>query len=222
MAIGRSGDGDAMELYYSPFACSLAPHIVCREARLPVVLRRVDLATQRVEGGADYLQVNALAQVPTLVLDDGQVLTENLAVLLWLGDQAPDSGLVPPARTPDHYQVLRWLSFVAAELHKNVLYRLFSRTAIDELKHHARASADRPLAVLERHLAGRSTLVGDHFTVADAHLIWALTISPFGGIALDPYPAVRAYCARHQQREAVATALDRERREYKQPLAIPA
>lgn len=212
-----------MELYYSPFACSLAPHIVCREARLPVVLRRVDLATARAEGSPDYSQLNPLAQVPTLVLDDGRVLTENLAVLLWLGGQAPDRGLVPPVTEPDYYQVLRWLSFVATELHKNVLYRLFSRTAVEELKHHARASADRPLAVLERHLTGRTTvLVGDQFTVADAHLMWALTILPFGGIALDPYPAVRAYHARHLQRGAVAAAIEHERREYKQSLRAPA
>src|ERR1700755_2885187 len=119
-----------MELYYSPFACSLAPHIVCREAHLPVTLRRVDLATKRAEGSADFLRLNPLAQVPTLVLDDGQVLTENLAVLLWLGTQAADGGLVPPPGTPESYQVLRWLSFVSTELHKHVLFRMFALTAV--------------------------------------------------------------------------------------------
>jgi glutathione S-transferase len=206
-----------MELYYSPFACSFAPHIVCREANLPVTLRRVDLATKRADGCPDFHALNPLAQVPTLVLDDGQVLTENLAVLLWLGNQAPEHQLVPPAGTPEYYQVLRWMSFVATELHKHVLFRVLSLVAIDDEKPRGRAAAAAPLAALERHFAGGAReLVGDRFTIADAHLTWALTLMPAAGVPLDPYPAVQAYLARHHQRPAVAAVLERERSEFKQ------
>ena len=82
-----------MELYYAPLACSLAAHVTCVEAELPVILRRTDLATKSVEGGGDLRQVNPMAQVPTLVRDDGVVLTENVAVLLFLGDERPSRGL---------------------------------------------------------------------------------------------------------------------------------
>jgi glutathione S-transferase len=206
-----------MELYYSPFACSLAPHIVCREANLPVTLRRVDLATKRAENCTDFAELNPLTQVPTLVLDDGQVLTENLAVLMWLGSQAPERGLVPPPGTPAHYQVLRWLSLISTELHKHVLFRVLALIAVDDEKPRARAAAAAPLAALERHLAGGAQeLVGNQFTIADAHLTWALTIMPAAGVPLEPYPAVHAYLARHQQRPSIAAAIELERREYKQ------
>lgn len=206
-----------MELYYSPFACSLAPHIVCREAELPVTLRRVDLVTKRADGCPDFEQLNPLTQVPTLVLDDGQVLTENLAVLLWLGNQAPERGLVPPAGTPAHYQVVRWLSFVSTELHKHALFRILGVTAVDDEKPRARVAAVKALAAVERHLAGGALeLVGAQFTVADAHLTWALTIMKAAGVALEPFPAVHAYLARHHQRPAIAAAMELERRAWKQ------
>ena len=206
-----------MELYYSPLACSLAPHIVCREANLPITMRRVDLATKLVDGCPDFHALNPLAQVPTLVLDDGQVLTENLAVLLWLGSQAPAHRLVPPAGTPAYYRVLRWLSFTATELHKHVLFRVLALVAVESEKSHGRAAAAAPLAALERHFAtGTPQLIGEQFTVADAHVTWALTLMPAAGVPLEPYPAVRAYLARQHQRPSVAAVLELERREYKQ------
>jgi glutathione S-transferase len=211
-----------MDLYYSPLACSIAARIVCHEAQLPVTLHRVDLATQRTDDGADFAQINPLAQVPTLILDDGRTFTEVSAVLLWLAAQAPTSGLAPPAGSSELFPLVRWLSFVATELHKNINYRLFSPSSPDVIRAHARATADKPLAVLERHLAhGGAAVAGDTFTVADAYLIWALTIMPAGGVAFDPYPAIRDYRARHHKRASVAAVFTAERAEYNQLAARP-
>jgi glutathione S-transferase len=210
---------EAMELYYSPLSCSAAAHIVAVEAGLPLTLRRTDLATKRVDGPlADLRDLNPIGKVPTLVCDDGLVLTESVAVLLFLGDQSPpDRRLMPPHASPARYEVVKWLSFVATELHKRVHAQIFALDPPPEaVKQFSREAAAQPLSVLEAHLRDRAVLVGDAFTVADAYLVWALTILPFGGVPLDPSPSLRAYHERHVARDAVRTVLKAERREYQE------
>jgi glutathione S-transferase len=211
-----------MELFYSPLACSLAARIACLEARIPVTPRRADLGTKRAEGReGGLLSVNPMGKVPVLVCDDGLVLTENVAVLLFLGDRAPQSGLTPPEGTPARYEVVKWLSFVATELHKRVHANVFAPDPRrpDAVKQYAQEGAAQPLAVLEAHLRGRTTLAGHGFTVADAYLVWALFLLSLArsGVPLDPYPDVRAYLERHLQRDSVRVALSTESEEYKQP-----
>ena len=94
-----------MKLYYSPGACSLSPHIVLREAGLPFELERVDTKKARTAGGADYLTVNPKGYVPALQLDDGQVLTEGPAIVQYLADQRPESGLAPAAGSLERYRL---------------------------------------------------------------------------------------------------------------------
>ena len=204
-----------MELFYAPMAGSLPARVVCLEAGLPVVLRRVDRATKAVEGGGDLREVDPMGQVPTLLRDDGTVLTENVAILLYLADLAPAARLAPPPDSPARYETVRWLSFVATEIHKRIGGVLFSRDAPDEAKAHARASAAHVLSALERRLAGRETLASDAFGVADAYLAWALAILPFGGVPLDGHAAVGAYAARHLARESLRSVIAVERREYR-------
>lgn len=212
-----------MELYYSPMACSLAARIVCLEGGLDVVYRRADLATKRVEGRGDgaLREVTALGKVPALVLDDGTVLTENAAVLLYLGDRAgADRGLAPREGTFDRYETLRWLSFVGTEVHKRVLATVFSLDDPPEAAcQFARDGAAQPLAVLDGHLRARSFLVGDRFSVADAYLVWACALLPLPRVRvpLEPYPHVLAYAARHVRRESVKEALRIEREQYRAP-----
>jgi glutathione S-transferase len=212
-----------MKLYYSPFACSQAARVVCREADLPVSLCRVDLGTKRIDGHAEgaLLHLNPMGKVPTLVCDDGLVLTESVAVLLYLGDRAPrDHGLTPAERTPARYELVRWLTFVATEIHKRVLATVFSLDEPAEVvKDFARRSAAQPLSVLEEHLRDRSALLGDPFTVADAYLLWTLLILPRPqcGVSLDPYPAVGGYLGRHLGRASVRDVLSAESREYQEP-----
>ncbi|MBS2018037.1 MAG: glutathione S-transferase family protein [Deltaproteobacteria bacterium] len=201
-----------MKLYYSPFACSLASHIACREAGLDVELVRVELATKMTERGGDLFEENAMGQVPTLVLDEGRVLTENVAVLSYLGDRMSGG-------EEDRYELVRWLSFVATELHKKVLAPIFAPTTPEPVKVHARASVDLALRVADTRLADRETLLGSQFTTADAYLFWALTLMPHAGISLEPFPSLRAYHERHRERPAVRAALAFEKKEREVPFA---
>src|SRR4051794_23038729 len=123
-----------MKLYYSPFACSLASHIALREAGLDVTLERIDLKSKRVEDGSDLFGVNPMGQVPTLVTDDGLILSENPVVLTWVGDRVPERSLVPGPTTFERYELTRWLSLVGTEVHKKGLALIYDPTAPEEVK----------------------------------------------------------------------------------------
>jgi glutathione S-transferase len=101
-----------MKLYFTPGACSMAPHIGLREAGLTFDLEQVDLGTKKTKSGADYTKINAKGYVPALQLDNGDVLTEAPVILQYIGDQKPDSGLVPKAGTMERYRTQEWLNFV--------------------------------------------------------------------------------------------------------------
>lgn len=78
-----------MKLFYKAGACSLSPHIVLREAGLDFTAEKVDLALKKTESGADYLTINPKGQVPALLLDDGSLLTEGVAIVQYLADRVP-------------------------------------------------------------------------------------------------------------------------------------
>jgi len=106
-----------MKLYYAPAACSLAPHIVAREAGLDLALEKVDLVAKKTASGRDYLSINPKGAVPALELDTGDVLTENAIVLQYLADKAPQSGLMV-ANGMARWHFLELVNFIATELHK--------------------------------------------------------------------------------------------------------
>jgi len=108
-----------MKLYFSPGACSLSPHIVLSEAGIKADLEQVDLKTKKTKSGADFTAVNPKGQVPTLVLDSGQTLTEGPAIVQYLADQKPQSGLAPQAGTFERYRLQEWLNYITSELHKS-------------------------------------------------------------------------------------------------------
>ena len=107
-----------MKLYYSPGACSLSPHIVAREAGLDLQLEKVDLAAKKTASGGDFLEINPKGYVPVLELDDGARLTEGPAIVQYLADRKPQSGLVPACGTFERYRVQEMLGYVNSELHK--------------------------------------------------------------------------------------------------------
>ena len=80
-----------MKLYYAPAACSQAPHIAAREAGVPIELAKVEFPSKRTADGESLTDVNPKGAVPTLKLDDGDVLTENAVILQYIADQVPGS-----------------------------------------------------------------------------------------------------------------------------------
>lgn len=197
-----------MKLYYSPGACSLSPHIVVLEAGIPATLEKVDLKTHRTEHGEDFYAINSKGYVPALALDDGQMLTEGPAIVLYLADQRPQSGLAPPCGTFARYKLQEWLTFINSELHKpfGTVFHPSSAAA----KQEAIEKISKRFTWVEKELGQKAYLMGDTFTVADAYFFVMLYWSHVFRIDLTPYPVLAAYHARLGARPQVHAAMSAE------------
>ena len=198
-----------MKLYYSPGACSLSPHIVACEAGIPIELEKVDLSKHKTEAGQDYLTVNPKGYVPALRLDDGSILTEGPAIVQYLADQKPASGLAPSAGTIDRYRLQEWLTFIGTEIHK-AFSPLFNPASSDDVKKTAKTAIANRFAYLNDQLAKRQFLVGNNFTVADAYAFTIVNWANFVKMDLKTYPNIVSYMSRIGGRPKVLEALRAE------------
>jgi len=199
-----------MKLYYAPGACSLSPHIVLREAGIPFELQRVDVQQKKLKPSEDdFWAINAKGQVPTLELDNGERLTEGPAIVQYLADQKPESGLAPANGTLPRYRLQEWLNFVTSDLHK-VFAPLFRATTPDEFVKLTKEMLANKYTYLDKHLATHKYLMGDTFTVADAYAFTILNWNNFKQIDLSPWPNIKAYMARVAARPKVQEALKAE------------
>ncbi|MFL6651476.1 MAG: glutathione transferase GstA [Sulfurifustaceae bacterium] len=198
-----------MKLYFLPGACSLSPHIVLREAGMSFELEKVDRATKRTASGEDYLQVNPKGYVPALKLDDGQILTEGPAIVQYLADQKPESGLAPKTGTMERYRLMEWLNFTTSELHKQ-FSPLFNPKVTPDWKQNQLDLLAKRFDHVETNLKGKSFVMGDRFTVADAYLFTVLNWSNFQKIDLAKWPTIKDYLARIAARPSVKEALRAE------------
>ena len=198
-----------MKLYYSPGACSLAPHIVLHELGSPYELEKVDLAAKKTETGADFTAVNDKGYVPTLDLGQGEILTEVSTILQYLADKAGNSGLLPNFGTMDRYRAMEPLDFVASELHKGI-GGLFNPSMPEDGKKAIIERLQRRLAWLDAQLAKKPYLLGDSYSVADAYAFTVLGWSKWVNVDLSPYAHIVAYLDRVGSRPAVQAALKKE------------
>lgn len=198
-----------MKLYYAPGACSLSPHIVAREAGLPVELVRVDLKTKQTEDGSDFRDISAKGYVPALVLDDGTVLTEGQAIVQYLADRAPESGLAPPNGTIDRYRLQEALAFIGTELHKTYS-PLFNPDTLPQVREERKAYLRKRYALVEDVLSRQDGLIGNGFTAADAYLFTVTNWARFVELDLSEFLALLAFQKRVAARPAVREALFEE------------
>lgn len=199
-----------MKLFYSPGACSLASHITLHEVGRPFAIERTDIRAKTTETGADYRRINPKGAVPALMLEDGQVLTEGVAIMQYVADKAGANDLMPPAGSLARARVQEMLNYVAGEVHKS--YSPFFNPAMTA---DARASQ---LAVLDAKLSwpenvlvdGRSWLTGDAFSPADAYLFTVTNWSAHVGHDLSRFPHIEALRARVAARPSVRAAMRAE------------
>ena len=202
-----------MKLYYATGTCSLSPHIVAMEADIALDRERVDIMRQPhlTEAGADYAAVNPNRYVPALALDDGTVLTEGAAIVQYLADLAPQTGLAPAAGTLARVKLQSWLGFIATELHKMYSPWLFHPEYGEQAANVARAKIAERLGFVEAQLAaGGPFLMGATFTAADAYLFTIVGWSGYAKVDLSGFPALGDYMARVGSRPAVIAAMRAE------------
>lgn len=198
-----------MLLYYSPGACSLASNISLREADVPFDLVKVDLRSKKTDRGEDFTSINPKGYVPALRFDGGDVLTENVAVLQYIGDRNPSVGLAPQAGTMDRYRLEEWLGFISSELHKAHSV-FFNPAAGDESRQIYSQAISRRYGWLDGVLRDRELLMGSQFTVADAYLYTILRWAGLPKLDLSSWPALERYAERVTARPRVQEALHSE------------
>lgn len=204
-----------MDLYFSPLACSMATRVALYEAGADANFLEVDSPTKTVlNDGSDFRSINPIGLVPTLRTDEGVVLTENAAILQYVADRFPQSGLGTGPGI-DRTRLHQWLCFIGTELHKGLFIPVLDRKAPQETKAYALEKNLSRLDYVDNYLKGREYLL-DHFSVADAYLVtvinWTMATPP---IELSNWPNVKAYYERLRQRPSIAKAIAEEFGLYK-------
>ena len=198
-----------MKLYYAAGACSLSPHIVALEAGIPVELVKVDTKAKRTASDQDYWLINPKGYVPALTLDDGELLTEGPAIVQYLADLKPESGLAPANGTTARYRLQEMLGYINSELHKTYS-PLFKPETPDVVREERKEYLRKRYRLLEERLAQHPWLVGDGFTVADAYLFTVTNWARHVALDLSEFPALLDFQKRVAERPAVQTALEAE------------
>ena len=193
-----------MKLYIAPGACSFASHVVLHEAGIACDIVRVNLKTHQYADGADFYKINPKGYVPALQLDSGELLTEGTAILPYLADLKPETGLAPKAGTLERYRLQEWLGFINSEVHKS--FGPLFYPAPEETKAAVKANLAKRYAFIDAHLKTHDFLLGKAFSVADAYLFTTLSWCGHVGVDLSAYPALSAYFQKVGERPAVKAA----------------
>lgn len=203
-----------MKLYYIPAACSLSPHIVANELELDIEFVRVNFKDHKTEGGQDYYDINPNGYIPALDVGNGAMLFEGPAIVQYMADLKPQSGLASANGTFERYKLQEMLSFLSTEIHKGFIPLLYAKQAGAYLET-ATPKLEKRYAWIDNLLASQRFLMGENFTVADAYL-FALTSwgqaswlkSYYGAdIHFDDLLNLRGWYERVKERDAVKQSI---------------
>ncbi len=199
-----------MKLYYTPSVCSLAPHIVLREAGYEFELEKVNLKTKKTESGEDFSAINDKSSVPFLVLDSGETLTEGVAIVQYLADQKPETNLAPKNGTMERVHLQEWLSYISTEIHKTHWPLFYTNQVGEQASQVYLQKLKKAYDYVSNAMQGKQYLMGDQFTVADAYMYTVLNWHKFIKVDMSPWPVLVEYQQRVAARPKVQEALRAE------------
>ncbi|PIZ04894.1 MAG: glutathione transferase GstA [Gammaproteobacteria bacterium CG_4_10_14_0_8_um_filter_38_16] len=204
-----------IKLFFFPGACCMSCHIALEEAHIPFELQYVgNHADENIR--QQFLQLNPLGAVPVLQLENGQVITQNIAILEYIADQKPSAGLLDKPGSYERADILRWLSFVAADLHKAfspvfAIKRISDNPSVQhDIKKWAITLIDKYLMQVEQHLQNKTYLCAERFTAADAYLFTVYRWSKAINLPTEKYTALNRYADHIKKRPSVIAVLERE------------
>jgi len=200
-----------MKLFYYPGACSLSPHMVLCEAGIHFELEKVDLATKKTEHGEDYLQINPKGQVPALLLDNGNLLTEGVAIIQYIADHVPAKHLMPSKDNFKHYQALEWLNYIATELHKG-FGPLFNPKFPADLKEATKQQLTTKFTYVDSQLSHKDFLLGEQLSIADFYLYTIITWAKAMNLELGSLTNLTHFIKNMEARPSVKAALAAEKK----------
>ena len=196
-----------VNLYYSPGACSMIPHIILEELGMKYELMKVDLKEHTYAGG-DFKKVNPKGQVPTLELDTKQVITENAVILQYLADLKPEAKLLP-ANGMERIRHLETLNFLTTDIHKNFGV-LFNPKMPEEAKAINREILNKKFGILENQLAKSDYLMGNSLSLPDAYLFVMTRWAKAQKVNIAAYPNIAKHFDTMHQRPAVKKIIAQE------------
>lgn len=199
-----------MKLFYARGACSLATRIILNEIGVPIDYEAVDLKTKQTASGQDYMTINPKGCVPSLCLENGELLTENAVIMQYLADHYQASNLLPEIGDWQRYRVLEWLHFIATELHKGC-GPFFQSVIPEDLKQTLfTPKLIKSLTYVNRCLQDRQYLMGTHFTLPDAYLFvvmrWIISFK----LPTHDLEHLLQYQTQLRSRKSIADALQQE------------
>ena len=183
------------KLYYTSTSCGAASYIVASLAGVDFDSEQVDLRAHKTQSGADFYAINPNGSVPTVVLEDGSVLAQNVATLTYIADRNPSANLAPAAGTAARYQYLDRLGFVNSELH----------TSFGKLFNPALSEADRVAATkvakgkakfFVEHVLKGDFVLGSDVSAADVYAYIVFSWAPFLKLDLSEVAGVDKFSAR--------------------------
>lgn len=199
-----------MKLFYATGSSSLFPHIVLHEAGLSFEPIKIDEHTKEIAGGGNYRSINPLGTVPALALDDGTLITEGAVIAQYLADLVPEKGLAPPYGTMGRTRLQSWLNFISSDMHKGGFSPLFYKGMPEDGRDVFRVRLKARFNHVDQHLVVNTYLLGDAYSIADAHLFVVSSWASWTNFDLSPYRSVLAFRERVGSRKAVVAALSAE------------
>ncbi|MDB5036842.1 MAG: glutathione S-transferase [Bacteriovoracaceae bacterium] len=187
----------------------MSPHLVLHELGIKFEAESVNLKTKQTASGKDFKAINPKGSVPTLLLDNKEVLTEGAVIVQYLADQKPEANLIPKAGTFERYRVQEWLNYIATELHKN-FSPLFYDTTPAETKVAAREKLAARFDYVSNELNGKTYLMGNNYSVADAYMFTVLSWSAHVKVDLTKWPTILGYLEKIKSRPATLATLKAE------------
>lgn len=203
-------EGVTVKLYYYKAACSLVVRIILNELAIEFQDEAVDLRAKVTASGDNFLTINPKGAVPTLVLDNGDVITENQVILQYLADTTSGQELLAPVGDIKRYHTLEWLNYMATELHKS-LGLFFAPGVTDEFKSEVLIPMiQMKFGYIDQHLSHNTYLMGNHFTLPDAYLFVMVMWTNYFKLDLSAYSHLTKYMGLMQNRPSVMKSLKQE------------
>ena len=193
-----------MKLYFSPGACSFAPHIVLNELDLPFTPVKVDLRSHQLTDGTDFYSISPNGYVPVIELDDGTRLAEAAVILQYLADRKPGT-LAPAFGSFERYKLMETLNFIATEIHKGFGPLWYPDTP-EATRISTVAKLVKRFDAANKLLGNRQFIFGDTFTIADAYLFTVASWSGYLKFDLTAWPLLQKYLERIGELPSVQAA----------------
>lgn len=186
-----------LTLYYTKGSCADVALMMAKALNIDINVINVDIPAGKLEDGTDYTTINPNGYVPALQCDNGDIITELVAICAYLSEQKPGNTLFPLAGKALVDQ-LQWFNFLATEIHKNIMplvYRLFGKDVGETWPAIAQENLNKYFAYVDNTLSNQPYLTGDTMTTADFYLFMTTQWADKVGIDLSALQNIATFKA---------------------------